>query len=71
MTDKSLKKSWKKVYESDLIYITAEMEELLEVPAAICLTGTLGAGKTTLCKKLTKNEGLQSTSYSLVATSGK
>ena len=57
-----LLKSWKKAFEADLTHIISEMESYLDKPAIVCLTGELGAGKTTLCKKLAKNDSLQSTS---------
>ena len=60
-------KTWKKVFESDLTAVVPEMEGLIEKPSVILLTGELGAGKTTICKKLAKDDHLQSTSYSLVA----
>ena len=61
---------WEKVLEKDLEEVSKEVRDLVQVPAVICLTGELGAGKTTFCKFFTENSLLQSTSYSLVAESG-
>lgn len=42
---------WKKVFESDLGHILEEVKNLVKGPAVIILSGQVGAGKTTLCKK--------------------
>lgn len=44
---KKLLKTWKKVLQNDLSYLTSEMEDLLERPALLLMEGAVGAGKTT------------------------
>jgi tRNA threonylcarbamoyladenosine biosynthesis protein TsaE len=62
-------RAWKKVYESDLVYIANELKESIERPSVICLTGEMGVGKTTFTKFFALNDGLQSSTYSLVSES--
>lgn len=61
---------WKKVYETDLSSIAFEVNEYLEKPALIILTGDVGLGKTTFTSHFVKmiDESLVTTSpsYSIV-----
>ncbi len=63
---------WKKVYVSDLPYISYELKESINTPAVIILEGQLGAGKTTFSKVFmgSENDETMSPSYSLVYESG-
>ena len=65
-------RAWKKVYESDLESIVVELNEVIEAPAMILLTGEVGTGKTTFTKNFisetlgSTEEQTTSPSYSLV-----
>lgn len=59
--------SWKKVLESDLNNLVAELKEVIRPPAVIIIEGPLGAGKTTLVKKFIGEEmATTSPTYSLI-----
>lgn len=47
-------RAWRKVYEQDLPNIIHELEESVELPAVIILTGEMGVGKTTFSKNFIK-----------------
>jgi len=47
-------RNWKKVFESDLDYIVAELKEAVTAPAVLILSGPVGAGKTTFTKRFVK-----------------
>jgi tRNA threonylcarbamoyladenosine biosynthesis protein TsaE len=61
---------WKKVYETDLASVAFEVDEYLERPSLIILTGDVGLGKTTFTNYFVKmvDESLKVTSpsYSIV-----
>jgi len=59
-------RSWKKVFENDLDYLAAELREVVEKPAVIILSGSVGAGKTTFTKKFVKDAAIQSPTYSVI-----
>jgi tRNA threonylcarbamoyladenosine biosynthesis protein TsaE len=65
MTEKEIR-SWKKVYESDLSYISIELKDLVDAPALIILEGPLGAGKTAFTKSFTESEDTNSPTYSII-----
>ena len=64
--DKSVKREWKKVFESDLSYIVYELKELVKNPALVFIEGEVGAGKTTFIKSFIDDELVQSPSYSIL-----
>lgn len=66
MEEKHLR-SWKKVYEADLIYIINELKESVEKPATLILDGELGSGKTTFTKHFCQDGEVQSPTYSVVS----
>ena len=66
-------RTWKKVLLSDLPSLAIEMKDLLKKPAALFLTGPVGAGKTSLTQTfvkqvspLKKELDVTSPTYSLV-----
>ena len=59
-------KEWKKVLESDLSYVVAELNQEINVPAVILLEGEVGAGKTSLVKAYNSDEEVTSPSYSVI-----
>ena len=59
-------RAWKKVFESDLLYVVSEIKETITRPAMIILTGELGAGKTSLVKAFAHDQNLTSPTYSLI-----
>lgn len=63
-------RSWKKVFENDLIYIVNELKESVERPSVIILTGEMGAGKTTFAQKMGPEQEVQSPTYSLISEAG-
>lgn len=72
MVEKELR-SWRKVFESDLPYISYELKQEVEMPALIILDGPLGAGKTTFAKNFIdkeNDEGTMSPTYSILYESG-
>lgn len=68
MVDSVLLKTWEKVYEVDLDYISLEIKKTIERPAVIFIEGPLGAGKTTFIQHFVKPiEGeVFSPTYSLI-----
>lgn len=63
-------RSWKKVLENDLDYLASELREVVEKPAAIILSGPVGAGKTTFTKRFVKDAPIQSPTYSVINEAG-
>ena len=65
--DKSPLRSWKRVYESDLKHLVAELRSNINVPALIMLEGDLGSGKTSLSKVfIGESEEAVSPTYSVL-----
>ena len=58
-------KEWKKVLETDLVYICSEVESEIERPAVIFLEGKVGAGKTTFAQYFSGNRTMSPT-YSIL-----
>src|SRR5690606_8004057 len=69
MRETSLRE-WKKVFESDLDYIVMEMRDYITPKSMVILEGTLGAGKTTFCKRFIKDGETFSPSYSILSETG-
>lgn len=70
MVEKEIR-SWKKVYESDLPYISYELKQEVDTPALIILDGTLGAGKTTFSKVfIDSDDETMSPTYSILYEAG-
>lgn len=63
-------KVWKKVLESDLSYVIAELNQEIDLPAVILLSGEVGAGKTTFVQSFNKDETVTSPSYSVINETG-
>ncbi|MCK5882553.1 MAG: tRNA (adenosine(37)-N6)-threonylcarbamoyltransferase complex ATPase subunit type 1 TsaE [Bacteriovoracaceae bacterium] len=57
---------WKKVLESDVAQVVSELQDNLTTPAAVILTGPVGAGKTTLAKFFSEEEDVFSPTYSII-----
>jgi tRNA threonylcarbamoyladenosine biosynthesis protein TsaE len=71
MMKKKLIREWKKVFESDLGYISFELKETVNKPAVILLEGAMGSGKTTFAKAfIDRPEETMSPSYSVVYEAG-
>lgn len=62
-------REWKKVFESDLGYISFELKDTITKPAVIILEGPMGSGKTTFTKSFTEDSGTMSPSYSILSES--
>jgi len=62
---KSLRE-WKKVFVSDVSYISYELKEIIKPRAVIFLEGALGSGKTTFAKDFLGESQTMSPSYSVV-----
>jgi tRNA threonylcarbamoyladenosine biosynthesis protein TsaE len=62
-------REWKKVFESDLGYISYELKELVTEPAMVILDGPMGAGKTTFAKSFVHDGETLSPSYSILSES--
>lgn len=60
-------REWKKVFESDLAYVTYEVKELTESPCVIFLEGNLGAGKTAFSKSFVAEGDTLSPTYSIIS----
>lgn len=67
--NEKLIRQWKKVFQSDLGYISYELKELVTAPALIILDGPLGAGKTTFAKSFVADGDTLSPSYSILSES--
>ena len=64
-------REWKKVFVSDISYISYELKEIVKPNAVIFLEGPMGSGKTTFAKNfLGENEQTMSPSYSIVYEAG-
>lgn len=61
---------WKKVFESDLGYVTYELKEHINKPAVVILNGEIGAGKTTFVKTFLSDKAATSPTYTLINESG-
>lgn len=60
-------RDWKKVFVSDIGYISYELKEIVKPNAVIFLEGAMGSGKTTFAKNfLGENEETMSPSYSVI-----
>jgi tRNA threonylcarbamoyladenosine biosynthesis protein TsaE len=68
MKKKSLRE-WKKVFETDLGYISFELKDTITKPALIILEGAMGAGKTTFAKSFIDDGETMSPSYSVISES--
>lgn len=65
--DRNLIRQWKKVFLSDLSYISYELKEVIKAKSVILLEGAMGVGKTTLAKNfIGEDKQTESPSYSLV-----
>jgi len=62
-------REWKKVFESDLGYVSYELKELVDEPAMVILKGDIGAGKTTFAKNFIQDGETLSPSYSVLSES--
>lgn len=62
---------WKKVYESDLSNIVTELKEGLVTPAALILSGEVGAGKTTFTRHFCDIGEISSPTYAMINEVGK
>jgi tRNA threonylcarbamoyladenosine biosynthesis protein TsaE len=62
----SLIRTWKKVFESDLVSIVDELKEVAQPPCVIILDGLVGAGKTTFTRAFALKNEIQSPSYSII-----
>lgn len=67
--NEKLIRQWKKVFQSDLGYISYELKELVNSPALVILDGPLGAGKTTFAKSFVSDGDTLSPSYSILSES--
>lgn len=64
-----LVRQWKKVFESDLSYISLELKDIIKSPSMIILEGPLGAGKTTFAKQFINDGETLSPTYSIISES--
>lgn len=65
--DTRLIREWKKVFVSDLSYISYELKEIVKPKAVVFLEGALGSGKTTFAKDfLGEQEETMSPTYSVI-----
>lgn len=67
--NKKVIREWKKVFESDLSYISFELKDTVETPAVVILEGEMGSGKTTFTKSFISESGTMSPSYSILSES--
>jgi tRNA threonylcarbamoyladenosine biosynthesis protein TsaE len=67
----SLVQEWKKVYESDLSNIVTELRENLVSPAAVILSGEVGAGKTTFTRHFCDIGEISSPTYAMINEVGR
>ena len=64
-------REWKKVFVSDIGYISYELKEIVKPNAVIFLEGPMGSGKTTFAKDfLGQDEETMSPSYSIIYEAG-
>lgn len=64
---KKLIREWKKVFQSDLKYISYELPDFVEAPTVILLEGPLGSGKTTFTQEFAGSGETLSPSYSILS----
>ncbi len=62
----SIIRSWKKVLESDLPNLVAELKEVAQPPCVIILDGPVGAGKTTFTRAFLEKGEAPSPTYSII-----
>jgi tRNA threonylcarbamoyladenosine biosynthesis protein TsaE len=62
----SLIRTWKKVLESDLTNIAAELKEVIQPPCVLILEGPVGAGKTTFTRAFIDKPEAASPTYSII-----
>ena len=66
---KKVLREWKKVFETDLGYISYELKDTITLPAVIILEGPMGSGKTTFAKSFIEDADTMSPSYSVISES--
>lgn len=66
---KKVLREWKKVFETDLGYISYELKDTITLPAVIILEGPMGCGKTTFAKSFIEDADTMSPSYSVISES--
>jgi tRNA threonylcarbamoyladenosine biosynthesis protein TsaE len=66
---KTLLREWKKVFETDLSYISFELKDTIAKPALLLLEGPMGAGKTTFAKHFIDDPNAASPTYSIITES--
>ncbi len=66
---KKVLREWKKVFETDLGYISYELKDTITLPAVIILEGPMGSGKTTFAKSFIEDADTKSPSYSVISES--
>ncbi len=59
-------REWKKVFVSDIGYISYELKEIVKPKAVIFLEGAMGSGKTTFAKDFLGSTDTMSPSYSVI-----
>lgn len=62
-------REWKKVFETDLAYISYELKDTISKPAVVILEGPMGSGKTTFAKSVIDDSDSMSPSYSILSES--
>lgn len=66
---KKVLREWKKVFESDLGYISFELKDTISLPAVVILEGPMGSGKTTFAKSFIDDSETMSPSYGIISES--
>lgn len=59
-------RDWKKVFVTDIGYISYELKEIIKPKAVIFLEGAMGSGKTTFAKDFLGKDETMSPSYSVI-----